>query len=316
MCCTWPSTRASVVDERPGAIRRLFAHRGARWSLVTIGVLIVAAVIGPWLVSFSSTEQLGIVLLKNRPPSWTHPFGTDQYSRDVLSRVLSGARISLAVATLSVLFSITVGTGYGLVAGYVGGALDNVMMRLVDAGLAIPQVLLLLAVLTLWHPVPLAGLILLLGGTGWFLLARLVRAETMTARRHEYVRAAEALGASTRRILARHVLPNVAGPVIVSATLSVGNVIALEAGLSFLGIGAQPPTPSWGSIFLDGVDFYAGNWWVVLFPGLAIVATVLAFNVLGDALRDVLDPRQLHLARARFDAIDSSITVTEPLKNG
>ncbi len=307
-------------------LQRLGAHRSARWSLSVIGVLVVAAIVGPWLVSFGSSQQLGIVALKNAPPSWTHPFGTDPYSRDVLSRVLSGARISLAVATLSVLFSITVGTLYGLVAGYAGGAVDNVMMRLLDGALSIPRVLLLLAVLTLWHPVPLAGLILLLGATGWFTLSRLVRAETMTVRRQGggYVDAAEALGASSWRVLLRHVLPNVSTPIVVSATLSVGNVIALEAGLSFLGIGAQPPTPSWGSIFLDGVDFYAGNWWVVLFPGLAIVATVLAFNVLGDALRDVLDPRQLVTPSGAEESaagegrqpIVSMATMTEPLKNG
>jgi peptide/nickel transport system permease protein len=158
-------------------------------------------------------------------------------------------------------------------------------------------VLLLLAVLALWSPVPLTGLIVLLGCTGWFGVSRLVRAETLALRNQPFVESARALGASNTRIIWRHLLPNVAAPVIVAATLGVGNVIALEAGLSFLGVGAHEPTPSWGSIFLDGIDFFAGNWWVVLFPGLAIVITVLAFNVLGDALRDVLDPRQLHLAR-------------------
>jgi peptide/nickel transport system permease protein len=297
-------------------LRRLLAHRTAGWALATIVVLVFAAVLGPRLISYGGAEQLDIVGLKNAPPSWSHWFGTDQYSRDVLARVLSGARISLAVASLSVLFAITIGTTYGLVAGYVGGAIDGAMMRVLDGALSIPRVLLLLAVLGLWHPVPLSGLSLLLGGTGWFALSRLVRAETMTARRLEYIGAAEALGASGGRILFRYLLPNVAGPIIVSATLSVGNVIALEAGLSYLGIGAQPPTPSWGSIFLDGVDFYAGNWWVVLFPGLAIVATVLAFNVLGDALRDVLDPRQLHTHRVPSGPIASSTSVNELLKNG
>jgi peptide/nickel transport system permease protein len=157
-------------------------------------------------------------------------------------------------------------------------------------------VLLLIAVLTLWHPVPVAGLIILLAATGWFGVSRLVRAETVTAKHLDYVAAARALGASDVRILWRHLLPNVIAPVLVAATLAVGNVIALEAGLSYLGIGAKAPAASWGSIFFEGVEFFAGNWWVALFPGIAIVATVLAFNVLGDALRDVLDPRQLHLA--------------------
>jgi peptide/nickel transport system permease protein len=277
---------------------RLARHRSARWGLTVIALFVVAALVGPFFSSYSCIEQLDIVKLKNAPPSWPHLFGTDQYSRDVLTRVLCGARVSLAVATLAVLLSMTLGTAYGLVAGYAGGRLDNAMMRVLDGFLSIPRVLLLIAVLTLWHPVPLAGLIILLGTTGWFGVSRLVRAETMSAKQLDYVAAARALGASDVRILWRHLLPNVVSPVIVAATLAVGNVIALEAGLSYLGIGAKAPTASWGSIFLDGVEFFAGNWWVVLFPGIAIVATVLAFNVLGDALRDVLDPRQLHLAQS------------------
>lgn len=287
-------------------LRRLARHRSARWGLAVIGLLVVAALVGPTFSSYGCSEQLDIVRLKNAPPSWSHPFGTDQYSRDVLARVLCGARISLAVATLAVLLSATLGTAYGLVAGYVGGRVDNAMMRILDGFLSIPRVLLLIAVLTLWHPVPLAGLIVLLGATGWFGVSRLVRAETMSAKHLDYIAAARALGASDIRILWRHLLPNVISPVIVAATLAVGNVIALEAGLSYLGVGAKAPTPSWGSIFYDGVELFAGNWWVALFPGIAIVVTVLAFNVLGDALRDVLDPRQLHLARPLPDPVVSS----------
>jgi peptide/nickel transport system permease protein len=167
-------------------------------------------------------------------------------------------------------------------------------MRLLDGFLSIPRVLLLIAVLALWNPVPLSGMILLIGATGWFAVSRLVRAETLAAKRLDYIEAARALGTSNSRIIWRHLLPNVAGPVIVTATLAIGNVISLEAGLSYLGIGAREPTASWGSIFSEGIEFFAGNWWVAFFPGIAIVVTVLAFNVLGDALRDVLDPRQLH----------------------
>ena len=278
-----------------------------------------AALIGPLLVSYGGSDQLDIVGMKNRPPSWMHPFGTDQYSRDVLTRVLLGARISLAVATTAVLLSMTFGTAYGLTSGYLGGTVDSAMMRVLDGLLAIPRVLLLIAVLTLWSPVPLAGLILLLGATGWFGVSRLVRAETRVARGLDYVEAARALGASDVRIVWRHILPNVAVPVIVSATLAVGNVIALEAGLSFLGIGAPEPTPSWGAIFFDGISFFAGNWWVVFFPGVAIVATVLAFNVLGDALRDVLDPRQLHRQGTGSSAVSIVVPVTpetRSLENG
>lgn len=262
--------------------------------MAVIALLVLAALIGPLFTTYGGNEQLDIVRLKNQPPSWLHPFGTDQYSRDLLTRVLLGARISLAVATLAVLMSTALGTAYGLISGYAGGGVDAAMMRILDGFLSIPRVLLLIAILTLWNPVPLSGLIVLLGATGWFGVSRLVRAHTMTARHLEYVESARALGAGGVRVLLRHILPNVATPVIVTATLAVGNVIALEAGLSYLGVGAREPTPSWGSIFLDGVDFFAGNWWVVLFPGVAIVVTVLAFNVLGDALRDVLDPRQVH----------------------
>ena len=289
-----------------------------------IVLLVVAAIFGPMLTSYTGNQQLDIVKLKNMPPSWQHPFGTDQYSRDLLTRVLLGARISLAVATLAVLMSMTVGTAYGLIAGYAGGVVDSVMMRVLDGFLSIPRVLLLIAVLTLWNPVPLSGLIVLLGATGWFGVSRIVRTQAMSTRHVEFVDAARALGASDTRILFRHLLPNIITPVIVTATLAVGNVIALEAGLSYLGVGAREPTPSWGSIFLDGVEFFAGNWWVVLFPGIAIVVTVLAFNVLGDALRDVLDPRQLHGGSAPPAAIpaasklsSASLTSgTEPIQNG
>jgi peptide/nickel transport system permease protein len=301
MCCTWQSIRAFVSEPHASlaasipraAVARLLRHRLARWALVVIGLFIVGAIIGVFL-NDSGARQPDIVGLKNAPPSRAHPFGTDRYSRDLLARVLSGASVSLAVALLSVLFSMTVGTVYGLIAGYAGGRVDGFMMRLLDGFLAIPRVLLLIAVLALRSSVQLSGLILLIGATGWFGVSRLVRAETLAAKRLDYVEAARAMGASNIRILWRHLLPNVAAPVIVTATLAIGNVISLEAGLSYLGIGTQEPQASWGSIFIEGVSFFAGNWWVVLFPGVAIVLTVLAFNVLGDALRDVLDPRQLH----------------------
>src|SRR4051812_38447897 len=203
------------------------------WSLVLIGLLCAIALLAPLLAPYSPTAQLDIIGLKNQPPSLAHPFGTDQYSRDLLSRMLFGARISLSVAMLAVLLSATVGTAYGLTAGYFGGRIDAVMMRLLDACLAIPRVLLLVAVLSLWSPVPLVVLILIIGPTGWFEVSRLVRAEVMSVMRREYVLAARALGTPAFRMIWRHVLPNVINPVIVAATLGVGNVIILEAGLSY-----------------------------------------------------------------------------------
>jgi peptide/nickel transport system permease protein len=290
------SIRACVPSERRSFASRLWAHPAGRWPTIVIAILVIAAIVGPPLRG-SGSEQIDIVHLRNAAPSLAHPFGTDAFSRDVLARVLSGARISLAVGAIAALIATTIGTAYGLFAGYVGGPTDAVMMRLLDAFMSIPRVLLLIAVLTIWRSVPLAGVIFLIGITGWFAVSRLVRAEVRTLREAEFVSAARALGAPTSRVLWRHLLPNVVAPVIVSATLAVGNVIALEAGLSFLGIGAPPPTASWGAMFTDAVDPFSHAWWVPLFPGIAIVVTVLAFNVLGDALRDVLDPRQLHLAR-------------------
>jgi ABC-type dipeptide/oligopeptide/nickel transport system permease subunit len=220
---------------------------------------------------------------------------------------MSGTRISLGISAVAVALSITIGTAYGLVAGYVGGSIDAAMMRVLDGFLSIPRVLLVIALVTLWGQMPFWALALLIGATGWFGVSRLVRAEALATRRALFVEAARALGATTTRTLWRHVLPNVAAPVIVFATLAVGNVILLESGLSYLGAGTRPPTPSWGAIFNDGMGSSQSTWWVIVFPGLAIVITVLAFNVLGDALRDVLDPRQVHA---------SPLTSAIPEKNG
>jgi len=309
-----PPTRVSAPAERlaasgvasavmplpalaPPARRRL---TGALWwSLALIALLCAIALLAPLLAPYSPSAQPDIIALKNQPPSLAHPFGTDQYSRDLLSRMLFGSRISLSVALLAVLLSATVGTAYGLTAGYFGGRIDALMMRLLDACLAIPRVLLLVAVLALWSPVPLGALIAIIGLTGWFEVSRLVRAEVLGVMRRDYLLAARALGTPGFRIVWRHVLPNVLNPIIVAATLGVGNVIMLEAGLSYLGIGARAPTASWGSIFFDGSDAFQATWWIALFPGLAIIVTVLAFNVFGSALRDALDPHQLAGDRVR-----------------
>jgi peptide/nickel transport system permease protein len=207
-----------------------------------------------------------------------------------------GARISLSVACLAILLSITVGTAYGTIAGYVGGRTDAVMMRVIDALLSIPRILMLLAIFALWGRVSLGALVLILGLTGWFATSRLVRAQVLSLKTEEMVVAARALGARHRRIVWRHILPGVTSTVVVAATLGIGNVIILEAGLSFLGVGVQPPTASWGNMISDGASNVAGLWWMSLFPGLAIVLTVMAFNIIGDALRDALDPREIQPA--------------------
>jgi len=283
-----------VVAKHRSTLARLWARPSIRVSLAFIVTLCVLAILAPLVAPYPPGRQLDIVALKNVPPTRANPFGTDMFSRDVLSRVIFGSRISLSVAALSVLLSTTIGMSYGVAAGYIGGRVDAAMMHVLDALLSIPRVLLLLAVLALWQPIGIVGLVVLIGCTGWYGISRLVRAEVRAVRDREYIVAARALGVPHSRIIVRHLLPNIAGPIIVAATLGVANVIVLEAGLSFLGVGAREPRASWGTIFLSGSTSPTDTWWVALFPGLAIVITVLAFNVLGDALRDALDPRQLH----------------------
>ena len=256
--------------------------------IVLIALIAIAA---PLVSPYAPTEQLDIVGLRAKPPMFAHPFGTDLASRDVLSRVIYGARTSLSVALLAVIVSTTLGVGYGMVSGYAGGMVDSILMRALDGMIAIPRPLLLIVLLSYWRQGSTA-LILGIGLTGWFTIARLIRAEVMAAKPKEYVAAAVALGASRRRIVLRHIMPNVIGPAIVSATLAVATVIALEAGLSFLGLGARSAHASWGSIILDAQGDFSGLWWIPLFPGLAVVATALAFNVLGDGLRDLIAGRR------------------------
>jgi peptide/nickel transport system permease protein len=290
-----PATAARVGAAARAARlgRRLTARPEGRVALAGLALLVGCALFAPWLAPYAPSAQLDLVALKSQAPSAAHPFGTDQYSRDVLSRVLYGARVSLAVGFLATAVSVTVGTAFGLVAGYKGGRVDALMMRLVDVALAVPRVLLLLAVGAMWPDLSLGAFVLLLGLTQWFHVSRLVRAEARLVRETDYVTSARALGAGTWRILTTHALPNVASPVLVAATLGVANVIVLEAGLSFLGVGVQPPTPSWGNIIMDGAEDVSGLWWISIFPGLAIVATVACLNALGDALREVMDTRQV-----------------------
>ena len=283
------------LDEGPwrDAVRRVAGDRAARIAFALLAIIALIALLAPMLAPYGPSEVFGIDTLKHQPPSVAHPFGTDGSSRDVLSRVLYGARVSLAISLLAVTIAATVGTLYGAIAGYCGGWVDASMMRLIDAMLAVPRVLLLIAIVTLWNRVGMTGLILTLGLTGWFGVSRLVRAQVMSIKEREFIASARALGAGHTRILLRHVLPHVVSPVLVAATLGIGNVIVIEAGLSFLGMGVQQPRASWGNIILDGYDVMAYAWWVSVFPGLALVLTVLAVHLLADALRDALDPRQL-----------------------
>lgn len=271
-------------------LRTLLALTRARVGLAMVGLLCALALFAPLFAQYDPIVQIDLATRQMLPPSLSHPLGTDFYSRDMLARVLFGARISLTIALLSVFVSITIGTAVGLTAGYLGGAVETVVMRFVDAALAIPRVFLLLVVLALWRNIGVPGLILILGLTSWFVTARIVRAEVLSLKRREFVVATHALGYGSGRITWRHLLPNVAAPIIVAATLGVGQIVLLEAGLSYLGIGVQPPTPSWGTMIADGQPQLASAWWISTFPGLAIMLTVIGFSLIGDSLRDTLDP--------------------------
>jgi len=271
-------------------LRRAWRTPRGRVGAIVLLVIAIATILAPPFLPdpLAQPDPIGSVSL---PPSVAHPFGTDQLSRDVLARVATGGQISLAVAVIAVGLSITLGAMVGLVAGYWGGIVDAGLMRLVDGALAIPRLFLLLLVLAISDRIPVWALMLLIGATGWFGTSRIVRAEVLRLREESYVRASEALGASRRRIIFRHLLPNTLGPLLVAATLGVGDVILLEAGLSFLGLGIQPPAPSWGGMILEAREVLVTAPWAGLFPGIAIVLTVLSVNLLGDAVRDAVDPR-------------------------
>jgi peptide/nickel transport system permease protein len=287
-----PAGSAAVSAPWRAVLTRIRRNRAALVALAIIALFVLVALLAPVVAPYPPDAQPDIVGLARVGPSLAHPFGTDTFSRDVLSRVIFGSRVSLGVATLAVLLSITVGTAYGAIAGYAGGPVDGLMMRVIDALLAIPRVLLLILALALWGRIALPSLILVLGLTGWFGTSRLVRARVRTLAIQDFAIAARALGARDGRVLWRHVLPNALSPVLVAATLGIGNVIVLEAGLSYFGLGVQPPHASWGNIIQDGSDNIARGWWIALFPGLAMLVTVLCFNIVGDALRDALDPRE------------------------
>jgi peptide/nickel transport system permease protein len=272
-------------------LQRILRKPSSRVAMVILGIVILVGVLAPFIAPYDPAAQPDIVALQSLPPSLAHPFGTDPYSRDVLSRVIYGARLSLMIGFLATMVSLTFGVAYGAISGYAGGLVDTVMMRVLDALLAIPRLLLLLGILVAWPQPPIGALILFLGLTGWFGVSRIVRGQVLALKHAEFVTAAQALGASRRRILVRHLLPNLLSPIVVAATLGVAHVIVLEAGLSYLGIGVPQPLASWGNIIQDGADQVATLWWMSLFPGLFMVLTVMTLNILSEALRDAYDRR-------------------------
>jgi len=265
-------------------LRRRLAVLGA--GLVV--VLLMLSLAAPLLTPYAPNAQN--LALRLQPPSTAHWLGTDEFGRDVFARMLYGGRVSLSVGLVAVVIATLIGIFLGALAGYFGGWVDQVIMRLVDIVLCIPTLFLILMLIVFVGP-SLFNIMLIIGLTSWTELSRLVRAEFLTLKQRDYVQAARALGAPDLRIIFRHILPNALAPVFVSATFGVAGAILLESGLSFLGLGVQPPYPSWGNILTAGKDYITQAWWLTLAPGLAIFLTVLGYNLLGDSLRDLLDPR-------------------------
>ncbi len=270
------------------AWNRFLRHRLALPGLLVIAVLAGAAAGADRLAPYP--PDLPAVGAMRDAPSTAHPFGTDQLGRDQLSRLMHGGRASLAVGLAATLVACALGTMLGALAGYYGGLADAVIMRLTDFMFSIPRLLLLLLIAALFGT-GLGVIVLLIGLTSWMHVARLVRASFLSLREKEFVEAARSLGASDARLILRHLLPNAIGPVIVTATLSVGAAILLESTLSYLGYGVQPPTPSWGNMLQNAQSEMYGAPWLAVFPGLAIFLTIMAVNFVGDGLRDALDPQ-------------------------
>jgi oligopeptide transport system permease protein len=290
------------------AWKRLKRNRLAVMGMAIVSVVIVASLAGPPIIRQVTGYTYDYIpsdpaLLKSLPPftapdgsfSWTHPMGTDDAGRDILARVLLGGRISLMVGIISTLVSLVIGITFGATAGYLGGKIDEFMMRIVDVLYAIPYMMIVIVLLAFFgSQSPLGQLVLLfiaLGAVSWLTMARIVRGQVISLKNQEFILAARATGVATWRIIARHLVPNTLGPVIVYATLTVPSVMLLEAFLSFLGLGVQAPLASWGSLSADGIQNIAVFPWQLLCPGITMAVTLFSLNFLGDGLRDALDPQ-------------------------
>jgi peptide/nickel transport system permease protein len=300
---TAPATAPAVAWSADSGARRewlLFATRLARrrtalFGLVVVTLVVATAITASWVSPFDPIEQdIGERRLK--PPGWRddagamHLLGTDHLGRDLTARIVYGARPALLVGFAAVAISGMLGMAVGLVSGYFGGRVDDVLMRLGDIQLAFPFILLAIAVIGILGP-SLGTIIAVIGVSSWVVYARVVRSAVLSLREREFVQAALALGARDVRVLVRHILPNAFTPWLVVATLDMARVIVIESALSFLGLGVQPPTPTWGGMLADGRVYISTAWWLATFPGLAILVTVLGINLFGDGLRDTLDPR-------------------------
>jgi peptide/nickel transport system permease protein len=269
-------------------MKRIYTNPLTVAGALSVAILALAALMAPVISPFGPTDiDIDNILA---PPGKDHLFGTDDLGRDVLSRMLYGSRVSLSVGLVAVSIAVIIGISIGSIAGYFGGRTDAVLMRFVDVMLTFPTLFLILAVIAVVGP-GIYTIMVVIGVTGWMDVARLVRAEFLTLKERDFVQAAKATGAGNLRIIFRHILPNAISPVFVAATFGVAGAILVESGLSFLGLGIQPPRPSWGNILTTGKDYIEVAWWLSLFPGLAILLTSLSYNLLGEGLRDALDPR-------------------------
>lgn len=270
------------------SLQRMLRNRGAITGLVVLVALIVMAIIAPWITAYDP------VALSPRdrliPPGAEHWFGTDAFGRDVFTRVVYGARVSLQIGLIAVSLASLLGVTSGLLAGYFGGRIDNVVMRLIDVMLAFPGILLALAIVAILGP-SLVNAMIAVGISASPTYARVTRGAVLQVKEQAFIEAAQQSGARAWRIISLHILPNVLGPIVVIATLGIANAIIAGAALSFLGLGAEPPTPEWGLMLSDGRNYLRHAWWITTFPGLAIMVTVLSMNLVGDGLRDALDPR-------------------------
>jgi oligopeptide transport system permease protein len=290
------------------AWRRLLKNRLAVFGVIVVILVAIACLCGPFIVKKTTGFTPDFIpadakLIKSMPPfeapngsfSWTHPMGTDINGRDLLARVLQGGQISLMVGIISTLVSLIIGVSYGAVAGYLGGRIDNLMMRLVDVLYSLPYIILVIVLLAMFRSSTALGQLVLLfialGSVSWLTMARIVRGQVLSLKNQEFVLAARATGVSTTRIIFRHLVPNTLGPVIVYATLTIPSVMLTEAFLSFLGFGVQPPLASWGSLAADGIQNIAIFPWQLIFPGVTMALTLFSLNFLGDGLRDALDPQ-------------------------
>ena len=289
-----PEALAPARSEWWVFMRRLARRRTSLFGLVVVSMVVATALAAALVTPFDPTEQdIGARLkapLTRDAGGRVHVLGTDHLGRDILARIVFGARPALMVGFAAVAISGVLGMMAGLLAGYFGGRIDDVLMRLADIQLAFPFILLAIAVIGVLGP-SLATIICVIGVSSWVVYARIVRGAALSLREREFVQAAQALGSRDGRILIRHVLPNVFTPWLVVATLDMARVIVIESALSFLGLGVQPPTPTWGGMLADGRVYISTAWWLATFPGLAILITVLGINLFGDGLRDTLDPR-------------------------